>query len=190
MVAIDTRCRCPPTVYQGEIKICPIPPHPPFPLPALVTMAIPTFISQYPGVLWLMFSLPRIVAPAFLVYILISSSLGFLVGWDPLDGSRWKVAVASALTFPFAFFCSIIWNRLRIAFWARRLGATTPSVVAGRLPGSLDIVWQFSKARFTAYPGEQALAGVVSRARRLLPPRLHVFISGVATLTDLPFDVG
>lgn len=116
-------------------------------------MAIPMLISQYPGILWLIFSLPRIVAPAFLVYIFISSSLG-LLGWGALEGSRWKVAVASALTFPIAFFCSVTWRKLRIAYRARSLGATTPPVIAGKLPGSLDIVWAGAKSRFTAYPGE------------------------------------
>jgi len=138
------------------------------PSTSLVTMAIPTFISQYPGVLWLLFSLPRIIAPAFLVYTLVSYSLALLVGWDSLDGSRWKVATVSALTFPLAFFCSITWNRLKVAYRASKFGATTPPVIAGRLPGSLDIVWPFAKNRFTAYPGENSLAGGSSRARRLL----------------------
>lgn len=118
-------------------------------------MATPTFISQYPGVLWLLFSLPRIVAPAFLVYIFVSSSLGFLIGWESLEGSRWKVAVASGLTFPIVFFCSITWRRLRVAYRARVLGATSPPVIAGNLPGSLDIVWLGAKSRFTAYPGDR-----------------------------------
>jgi len=131
-------------------------------------MASPTFISQYPGVSWLVFSLPKLVAPAFLVYIFVSSSLGLLVGWEFLDGSRWKVAAASTLTFPIAFFCSITWNRLRIAYRARRLGAITPPVIAGGLPGSLDIVWRSAKSRFTAYPGERSILSVVPRARRLL----------------------
>jgi hypothetical protein len=94
------------------------------------------------------------VAPAFLVYTLISSFLGLLAGWEALEGYRWKVAVASALTFPFVFFCSITWRRLRVASRARRLGATSPPVIAGRLPGSLDMVWAIAKSRFTAYPGE------------------------------------
>ena len=127
----------------------------------LATMTIPlTFISQYPGVSWLLFSLPRIVAPAFIVYTFISSSLGLFVGWDSLDGSRWKVAVASALTFPSVFICSITWNRLKTAYRARKLGAITPPVIAGKLPGSFDIVWSAAKARFTAYPGEQTLTVV------------------------------
>lgn len=131
-------------------------------------MAIPTSISQYPGVSWLIFSLPKILAPAFLVYIFISSSLGLLAGWDSLEGSRWKVAVASALTFPIAFFCSITWRRLRIAGRAKALGATSPPVIVGRLPGSLDIVWVGAKSRFTAYPGEETLAVVTSRTGRPL----------------------
>lgn len=143
----------------------------------LVTMAIPTFISQYPGVLWLIFTLPRIVAPAFLVYIFISSSLGLLVGWQALEGSRWKVAVVSALTFPIAFSCSINWRRLRTAVRAKSLGATSPPVIAGSLPGSLDIVWAGAKSRFTAYPGEESLATVTSRPLMVVaflsvPPRL------------------
>jgi len=117
-------------------------------------MVLPTFISQYPGILWLIFSLPKIIAPAFLVYVFISSSFGFFVGWEILDGSRWKVALASALTFPVAFFCSITWGRLRVARRARSLGATSPPVLGGKLPGSFDIVWRIAKARFTAYPGE------------------------------------
>lgn len=124
----------------------------------LATMTILT--SQYPGVSWLLFSLPRIAAPAFLVYTLISSSLGLSLGWDSLDGSRWKVAVASALTFPSVFLCSITWSRLKTAYRARKLGAITPPVIAGKLPGSFDIVWSAAKARFTAYPGEQTLTGV------------------------------
>lgn len=148
---------------RDEISIRPpLSPDHSSPLPALATMAIPTFISQYPGVLWLLFSLPRIVAPAFLVYAFISSSLGLLVDWDSLDSSRWKVGVVSALTFPSAFFCSITWNRLKIAHRARRLGATTPPVIAGSLPGSLDLAWLAAKNRFTAYPGEQTLAGIPS----------------------------
>lgn len=147
--------------HLGEIKVYPLPPSLPpdpcIPLASFVTMTIPAFVSKYPGVLWLLFSLPRIVAPALLVYTFISSFLALLVGWDTLDGSRWKVAVASALTFPSAFFCSITWNRLKIAYRAHRLGATTPPVIAGRLPGSLDIVWPIAKNRFTAYPGEQTL---------------------------------
>lgn len=131
-------------------------------------MAIPTIISQYPGVRWLLFSLPKLVAPAFLVYIFASFSLGLLAGWEFLDGSRWKVATASALTFPIAFFCSITWGRFRIACRAKRLGATTPPVIAGMLPGSLDIVWLGAKSRFTAYPGEQNPPSAVPRARRLL----------------------
>lgn len=131
-------------------------------------MTIPTFISQYPGVSWLLFSLPRIIAPAFLVYTFISSSLGLFVGWDSLDGSRWKVAMASALTFPLAFLCSITWSRLKTAYRAKRLGAITPSVIAGKLPGSFDLVWLTAKSRFTAYPGERTLAGVTSCTRRLL----------------------
>jgi hypothetical protein len=120
-------------------------------------MILPTFISQYPGVLWILFSFPKIVAPAFLVYIFISSSLGLLVGSESLQGSRWKVALSSALAFPLAFFCSITWRRLKIAHRTRRVGATTPSVVAGKLPGSLDLAWLAAKSRFTAYPGEQTL---------------------------------
>jgi len=118
-------------------------------------MALPTSISQYPGILWLIFGLPKIIAPAFVVYAIISCSLGLLVGWESLDGSRWKVALASALTFPTLFFCSITWVRLRVTHRARSLGATSPPVIAGRLPGSLDIVWPIAKSRFTAYPGER-----------------------------------
>ena len=118
-------------------------------------MTIPTFISQYPGVLWLMFGLPRIIAPALIVYAFISSSLGILVG---LEVSGWKVAVASALAFPIAFSCSLTWRRLKVAYRARTLGATSPPVIAGRLPGSLDIVWAGAKSRFTAYPGEETVS--------------------------------
>lgn len=130
-------------------------------------MTVPPFISQYPGVMWLMFSLPQIIAPAFLAYISISSSLGLTVGWESLDGIRWIIAVTSALTYPIAFFCSITWNRLRISYRARSLGATTPPVIAGKLPGSLDIVWQSAKSRFTAYPGESRARRQLRRYRRL-----------------------
>ena len=147
-------------------------PTPPAPysslLPPPVTMVLPTFISQYPGILWLIFSLPKIIAPAFLVYAVISSSLGFSFGWESLDGSRWKVALASALTFPILFYCSITWGRLRVARRARSLGATSPPVIGGRLPGSFDIVWRIAKARFTAYPGKANRSS--SRARRQLLP--------------------
>lgn len=153
-------CRkCPSLFYNTHKNVIKTPI---LPLPPL-TMTTPTLISQYPGVLWLIFSLPRIVAPAFLVYVFISSSLGFLVGWESLGSSRWKVAVASALTSPAAFFCSITWRRLKVASRARTLGATSPPVIAGRLPGSLDIVWVGAKSRFTAYPGEETLATVTSR---------------------------
>ena len=134
-------------------------------------MNVPTLISQSPGIVWLIFSLPKIIAPAFLVYALISATLGLLVGWESLDGSRWKAALASALTFPFAFFCSITWGRLRVTYRAWSLGATSPPVIAGRLPGSLDIVWRGAKSRFTAYPGERTLASywhVLSRLYRCL----------------------
>jgi hypothetical protein len=131
-------------------------------------MTIPTVISQYPGVLWLIFGLPRIIAPSFLVYVFISFSLGLLADQESRGDSGWKVVVASALTFPIALFCSITWRRLRVAYRARSLGATSPQVLAGRLPGSLDIIWQGAKARFTAYLGEQTIPGVVSRAWRLL----------------------
>lgn len=127
-------------------------------------MIIPTFISRYPGVLWLLFSFPRIIAPAFLVYIFISSSFGFLVGWESLQGSRWKVALSSALAFPLAFFCSITWKRFKIAHRARWIGATTPPVVAGKLPGSLDLAWSVAKSRFTAYPGEKTLRATCKSA--------------------------
>ena len=142
-------------------------PLPTSPSSLSVAMIIPAFISRYPGVLWLLFSFPRIVAPAFLVYLFISSALGLLVGWDSLQGSRWKVAVSSALAFPLAFFCSITWNRFKIAYRARRIGAITPSVVAGKFPGSLDLAWLIAKSRFTAYPGEQSRA---SRLLRLCSP--------------------
>ena len=163
MAAKKTRCRCPrlDTYYilrWGGAKIHPPPPllplYPLPPLPVLVTMTVPTSISRSPGVLWLIFSLPKIIAPAFLVYAFISSSLGLLVGWQSLDGARWKVAMAAALTFPIAFFCSITLGRLRVAYRAWSLGATSPPVIAGRLPGSLDIIWRGAKSRFTAYPGE------------------------------------
>ena len=131
-------------------------------------MVLPTFISQYPGILWLLFGLPKSIAPAFIVYAFLSYSLGLLLGWETLDGSKWKVALASALTFPVGFFCSITWNRLRVTHRARSRGATSPPVIAGRLPGSLDIVWRIAKARFTAYPGEAPRWCCSSRAERLL----------------------
>jgi hypothetical protein len=139
-------------------------------------MATPTFISQYPGVLWLIFSLPRIVAPALLVYIFISSSLGLVAGREFLEGSRWKVAFASALTFPVAFFCSITWRRSRVACRAKSLGATSPPVIAGRLPGSLDIVLAGAKSRFTAYPGEKTFVWWSSRSPPTLSFPRHLLI--------------
>jgi len=169
-------------LYQIPPSLQPTPvPHPP------VTMVLPTFISQYPGILWILFSLPKIIAPAFIVYASISYSLGLLVGWEALDGSKWKVALASALAFPIGSFFSITWTRLRVTHRARSRGATSPPVIAGRLPGSLDIVWRIAKARFTAYPGElvlpvvcqAAVAPVIAPSLFLRPQMLtHVFNVG------------
>ena len=147
-------------------------------------MVLPTFISQYPGILWLLFSLPKIVAPAFIVYALISHSLGLLVGWETLDGSKWKVALASALTFPIGFFFSITWDRLRVAHRARSRGATSPPVIAGRLPGSLDIVWRIAKARFTAYPGELTMLALLVTCKAAVAPVVSPSLVDILRLPD------
>jgi len=159
-------------------------------------MTLPTFISQYPGILWLLFSLPKIIAPGFIVYAFISYSLG-LLGWETLDGSKWKVALASALTFPIGFFFSITWGRLRVAHRARSRGATSPPVIAGRLPGSLDIVWRLAKARFTAYPGEPTTLALLVTCQAAVAPLVASSLTVVSRflrppmLTHRPvFNVG